>query len=165
MISAPPTNMITDAIRKHLIELFRERHAHAQFEDAVKDTAPKIRGIIPDGLPYSIWQLVEHVRIAQWDILEFCRDETHKSPKWPEGYWVENKTAVDDAEWEKSLLQIRKDKEAFISLLNSPDTDLYVPFAYGDGQTFLREALLIADHASYHTGQIVLIRRLLGDWK
>jgi uncharacterized damage-inducible protein DinB len=165
MIITPPTNIITDTVRQHLIELLRERHAHIQLEDAIKDLSPQLRGQKPQNSPYSIWQLVEHIRIVQWDILEFCKNDAHKSPKWPQGYWVENQSVVDDETWEESLSHIWKDKEAFIALLNSPEVDLFIPFAYGEGQTLLREALVIADHTSYHTGQIVVIRKILGDWK
>ena len=165
MIIAPPTNIITETIRKQLSDALRERHAHARFEDAVENLPAEFRTVKPDSLPYSIWQLVEHIRITQWDIVQFCRFATHKSPDWPEGYWVENPEQVSDEMWKNSLNQIWDDRELFIALLNNPDIDIYLPFTHGNGQNYIREALLMADHTGYHTGQIILIRRLLGDWK
>lgn len=139
-------------------------HAHATFDDAVKGLPADLRGVVPEGMPYSIWQLVEHIRITQWDILEFSRNPKHESPAWPEGYWP--KEAVpSEAAWKKCLTQIKHDLKEFIDLLKDPDVDLYAPFPHGDGQHLLREAMLIADHTSYHTGEIIVLRRLLGAWK
>lgn len=164
MIIAPPTNIITETIRKQLTDLLREGHAHARFEDVIENLPAKLRGEKVESVPYSIWQLVEHMRITQWDILQFCQFATHHSPEWPEGYWVENKDSVDDETWQKSLNQIWNEREHFIELLNNPDIDIYLPFTHGTGQNYIREALILADHNSYHTGQIVVMRRLLGAW-
>jgi hypothetical protein len=150
---------------KTLEELLTGGHAHATFDDAVKGLPVELRGVVPEGIPYSIWQLVEHIRITQSDILEFSRDGAHESPKWPEGYWPKETAPADDTAWNNSLAAIKSDLKAFVALLKAPDAALYKPFAHGDGQHLFREALLIADHTSYHTGEIIVIRRLLGAWK
>lgn len=149
---------------KTLEQLLAGGQAHATFDDAVKHLPAKLRGVVPEGMPYSIWQLVEHIRITQWDILEFSRDPKHQSPSWPEGYWPKETAPADEAAWKKCLAQIKSDLNEFIELLKDPDVDLYAPFPHGDGQHLLREALLIADHTSYHTGEIIVLRRLLGAW-
>lgn len=149
---------------KTLEQLLAGGHAHATFDDAVKHLPAKLRGVVPEGMPYSIWQLVEHIRITQWDILEFSRDPEHKSPSWPEGYWPKETAPADEAAWKNCLAHIKSDLKEFIDLLKDPDVDLYAPFPHGDGQHLLREALLIADHTSYHTGEIIVLRRLLGAW-
>jgi hypothetical protein len=148
---------------KALIDLLNGGYAHASFENAVSDIPAKMRGITPEGLPYSLWQLVEHIRIAQWDILEFSRNEKYESPVWPDEYWPEA-ISPSEAVWKDSLSRIKKDKKEFIALLQDPARDLYAPFPYGDGQNLIREAMLIADHTSYHTGEIIVLRRVLGIW-
>ena len=150
---------------EELIFLIDKGNAHASFEDAVAGIPKNLRTVIPDKLPYSIWQLVEHIRITQWDILEFCISEKHQSPKWPEEYWPAAVDEVSDKQWEHALAQIQKDRKRFTELLKEEKRDLFEPFPYGDGQNLLREALLIADHTSYHTGEILVIRRLLDCWK
>ncbi|MBE7176417.1 MAG: DinB family protein [Mucilaginibacter polytrichastri] len=124
-------------------------------------------GKLPAGLPYTIWQLVEHLRITQKDILDFSRDDgKYKSMNWPAEYWPDELAPANEAQWEKSLKEIETDQQAFISLLKkSGENGLFEKFAHGDGQTLFREALLIIDHNSYHTGQIILVRRLLHDWE
>jgi hypothetical protein len=146
-----------------LIKLLNGGSAHASLDDALNNLPAKLRGVKPDNLPYSIWQLVEHIRIAQWDMLKFSQDEKHDSPEWPEGYWVKETAPKDDAEWENALKQIKDERDEFIELLNSGD--IYKAIPHGDGQSILREALQIADHNAYHTAEIIVIRRLLGDWK
>ena len=146
-----------------LIKLLNGGGAHATLEDALKELPPKLRGLKPDKLPYSIWQMVEHIRIAQWDMLQFSLDEKHESPKWPEGYWVTETEPANDMAWEKSLKQIKEDKDEFIKLLKSGD--IYKAITHGDGRSIFREALQIADHNAYHTAEIIVIRRLLGAWK
>ncbi len=150
---------------KQLTDLITKGNAHATFEDAITKVPPAVRSKVPAKLPYSIWQLVEHMRIAQWDIVEFCRNPKHKSPKWPEGYWPIAPAPADDEAWHNSIEQIRRDQADFLALLEDKDADLYEPLAHGDGQNLLREALLIADHNSYHTAEIIVLRRLQGDWK
>jgi uncharacterized damage-inducible protein DinB len=150
---------------KTLEQFLTGGHAHATFDDAVKQLPAELRGVVPEGMPYSIWQLVEHIRITQWDILEFSRDANHQSPSWPDEYWPKETEPANEAAWKKCLAQIKSDLKEFIDLLKDPKADLYAPFPHGDGQHLLREALLIADHTSYHTGEIIVLRRLLGAWK
>ncbi|HET6252641.1 MAG TPA: DinB family protein [Puia sp.] len=153
-----------DVIRQ-LEEALNGGNAHVSFDDAVKDVPFELLGVAPEGLPYSIWQLVEHIRITQWDILEFSRDKKHVSPPWPEGYWPKEKAPADAAGWEKSIGQIAADRKTFIALLHKIGEGIYIPFPHGDGQSLFREAVLIVDHTSYHTGEIILLRRMLKDWK
>jgi hypothetical protein len=154
-----------DGVRKELKALLDGGQAHATFEDAVKDFPVKLRGVVVDKLPYSAWQIVEHIRIAQNDIVEFSdnADGSYKAKKWPEDYWPKSSEPPSEDAWEKSIATIEKDRKAFEALLKKDD--LVQPFAWGDGQTLLREALLIADHLAYHTGELIVIRRLLGAWK
>ena len=152
-------------LREHLLDLLNGGGAHARFEDAVKDMPEKLRGVKPEGLPHSAWMLLEHLRLAQWDILEFSRNAKYKSPKWPDDYWPKTEAPPNTAAWNKSVQQFRKDLKAMQDLVGNPKTDLYARIAWGDGQSILREALLLADHNAYHVGQLVDVRRLLGDWK
>jgi hypothetical protein len=152
-------------LREHLLDLLNGGGAHARFEDAVKDMPEKLRGVKPEGLPHSAWMLLEHLRLAQWDILEFSRNSKYKSPKWPDDYWPKTEAPPNTAAWNKSVQQFRKDLKAMQDLVGNPKTDLYARIAWGDGQSILREALLLADHNAYHVGQLVDVRRLLGDWK
>lgn len=138
-------------------------NAHISLHDALKDLPAHLRGVKPANLPYSIWQLVEHIRIAQWDMLKFCKDCDHTSPKWPDDYWPKETSPEDDSAWNASLKQINDDLDEFISIMEH--SDIYQTITNGDGQNILREALQIADHAAYHIGEIVAIRRFLGDWK
>ena len=152
-----------DVLIDELITLLQGGGAHATFKDAVKGLPVVMRGVKPKDLPYSIWQLVEHIRIAQWDMVEFSKDGAHKSPEWPDGYWPEAAAPASDVEWRKSLKQVESDLEQFISLLKK--SDIYARIPHGDGQTILREAMQIADHNAYHVAEIIVIRRLLGAWK
>ena len=148
-----------------IISLLTQGQAHATFEEATAGLTPALWNRPVPQVPYTIWQLVEHVRIAQKDILEFSLDARHPSPKWPEGYWPATTATADEATWQATLHQLRQDRQRFIELLQNPATDLLSPLPHGTGQTVLREAFLIADHAAYHTGEIVLMRRLLHAWK
>ncbi|MEO5996413.1 MAG: DinB family protein [Chitinophagaceae bacterium] len=160
-----PANKSNEAILKHqLVEVITKGNAHASFEEVVEDIPLKDLGAKLGNLPYSIWQLVEHIRITQKDILEFSRNPQHVSPEWPDEYWPEKPGPANEQEWLQSLEQIKKDRKAFIDLLNDPAADLYTQYAHGEGQNLLREALLIADHTSYHMGEIIVLRRLLNDW-
>ena len=125
----------------------------------------RLRGVKPPGVPHTAWQLLEHMRIAQSDILEFSRDAKHKSPPWPEGYWPKTEAPPNAASWNNSLRSFRADLKAMAKLVADKKTDLFAKIPHGTGQTILREALLVADHNSYHLGQMVLLRRLLGTWK
>jgi hypothetical protein len=125
---------------------------------------PKLRGAKPANFPHSPWMILEHLRIAQWDILEFSRNAKHKSPEWPTGYWPKTDAAPTTAAWNKSIAQFRADSKAMQALVANPKTDLFASIPWGDGQTILREALLLADHNAYHLAQLVDARRLLGAW-
>jgi len=152
-------------LREHLLYLLDGGGAHARFDDAVKNVPEKLRGVKPDGLPHSAWMLLEHLRLTQLDILEFSRNHKYESPKWPEGYWPKTEAPPSAAAWNKSIQQFRKGLEAMQDLVRNPKTDLYASIPWGDGQTILREALLLADHNSYHLGQLIDVRRMLGGWK
>jgi hypothetical protein len=152
-----------DPVREHVIALLRGGNAHIGLDEAVKDFPAKLRGVVPEGAEHSAWDLLEHIRIAQWDILEFSRNPKHVSPEWPSGYWPEKK-APTDAAWKKSIAACKKDLKGMEDLVANPKTDLYKKIPHGTGQTILREALLVADHNAYHLGQLVLVRRLLGAW-
>ena len=153
-----------ETLVSHLINLLDKENAHVSLEKALKDIPFDLLGKKPNGLPYSIWQLAEHVRISQFDILEFSRNPEYKSPEWPEGYWPAETKPKSEDEWNKCLQQIKKDGDSFIELLKNNPDKLYEPFMYGEGQTLLREALVLADHNSYHTGEIIVLRRLLNNW-
>ncbi len=148
----------------NIIALINKGQAHATLEDALGNIDFSLLGKKPHALPYSIWQLAEHIRIAQWDILEFSRNPEHVSLKWPEEYWPKEANPTDEAAWNDCIKKIKDDRDAFIELLKTSD-DIYKPFEHGKGQSLLREALLIADHNAYHTAEIIVIRRLLGAWK
>ena len=152
-------------LREHVTELLTGGHAHATFNDIIKDLPPDLRGKKPANFPHSPWMLLEHLRLAQSDILEFSRNKNHESPKWPEGYWPKTEAPPSDAAWKKSVDQFNADLKAMKDLVSDPKTDLFAKISWGDGQTILREALLVADHNSHHLGQLIDVRRLLGGWK
>ncbi len=153
------------ALRKHVADFLAGGNAHVTFEDAIKDLPAKLRGVKPANFPHSPWMLLEHLRIAQWDILEFSRNSKHKSPDWPGGYWPKTEAPANAEAWERSVEQFRDDLEAMQELVNNPKTDLFARIPWGEGQTILREALLVADHNAYHVAQLVDVRRLLEAWK
>jgi hypothetical protein len=152
------------ALRQHLLDLLKGGNAHLDFDSAFKDLPAQLRGKRPKGTQHSAWEVLEHLRIAQWDILEFSRNPKHKSPEFPRGYWPRTQSPPDDAAWDKSLQSFRKDLEALCDLVADKSTDLFAKIPHGDGQTILREALVAADHNSYHLGEAVLLRRVLGAW-
>jgi hypothetical protein len=152
-------------VRRQVVRVLKNSGAHVGFEEAVEDWPARVRGVKPPGMAHTGWQLVEHMRIAQWDILEFCRTSKHVSPDFPSGYWPKTEAPPDEAAWKKSLAAFRADLEAMAALVESAATDLHERIAHGDGQTVLREALLVADHNAYHLGQLVLLRRALGSWE
>jgi DinB superfamily len=157
--------MNTDtALREHLIEFLGGGHAHLDFEKAIAGLPVKLRGARPPGLPHTPWRLVEHMRIAQWDIVRFSVDPEHISPEFPGGYWPAGDAPPDAKAWDRSVAAFRSDLQTMKDLVSSPDTDLFKPIGHGQGQTILREALLVADHNAYHLGQLVTVRRLLGAW-
>lgn len=151
-------------VREHLIWLLEGGHAHAKLDDVVRGFPLDRIGIRPEGAPHSAWELMEHMRIAQNDILRFSLSADHVSPAWPEGYWPAAPEPERDSQWSKSARAFRKDLAEFVEFIRDPARNLYKKFPWGDGQTLMREALLIADHNSYHLGQLVLVRRLLGVW-
>ena len=155
----------TTALREHLLYLLRGGGAHLDFDKAVAGLPPELRGVRPAGLPHSPWRLLEHLRIAQWDILEFSRNPRHVSPPFPEGYWPQGDAPPDAAAWDRSVAAFRADLKAMQDLVADPANDLFTPIPHGQGQTTLREALLVADHNAYHLGQLVVLRRLLGAWR
>jgi hypothetical protein len=156
--------MSDKALREHLLSLLSGRGAHIDWKASFKGVPPKMRGVRPKGLPYSLWELLEHMRIAQWDILEFSRDAEHVSPEWPKGYWPATPAPPSAKAWDKSLQTFSRDLAQMEKLVASPKTDLFAKIPHGEGQTVLREALLVADHNSYHLGQVLTVRRLLDIW-
>ena len=153
------------AIVKGLTELIVNGNAHVSLTDAIADLPKNLRTEIPANLPYSIWQLIEHMRIAQKDIVDFSESGEFEKLNWPDDYWTPNVAEVEDDVWEQSLNDIEADQNRFFHILNDTNRDLFKPFEWGEGQTLFREATLIADHNAYHTAEIVVIRRLLGAWK
>jgi DinB superfamily len=153
------------ALRKHLVDLLRGGNAHADFDRTVGGLPARLRGARTPKLPFTPWRLLEHMRIAQLDILEFSRDAEHVSPDWPKGYWPTGDAPPSARAWEGSVAGFRRDLAAMEALVKNPATDLFARIPHGTGQTILREALLVADHNAYHLGQLLLLRRLLGAWK
>jgi hypothetical protein len=154
----------SQALRDHLVSLLKGGEAHVHFMDAIEGFPEAKRGAFVEGLRHTGWQLLEHARIAQWDILEFSRNAKHVSPGFPEGYWPKTPLPPDEAAWVKSVQEFQRDLQEMIKLVKNPKTDLYAAIPHGDGQTILREALLLADHNAYHLGQLVDLRRALGAW-
>jgi hypothetical protein len=150
-----------DSLRQHLSNLLTKAEAHVDLESSLKDFPRELRGRKPDGSPHTPWQLLEHIRITQWDILEFSTNAKHKSPAWPEEYWPETEKPPNDKAWEQSVKQVVADLKAMSELVGDPSYDLFAAIPHGNGQTLLREALLVADHNSYHLGQLVMVRRTL----
>jgi hypothetical protein len=152
------------SLRQHLLDLLDGGNAHAKFDDIIKDLPPKLRGAKPANFPHSPWMLLEHLRIAQWDILDFSRNPKYVALDWPKDYWPETDAPPSPAAWNKSVTQFHADLKAMQSLVKNPKTDLFARIPWGSGQTILREALLVADHNAYHLGQLLDVRRLLGAW-
>ena len=152
-------------VREHVLYLLKGEGAHATFDQAVNDFPAKLSGQKLDNFPHTAWMLLEHLRLAQLDILEFSRNQKHVSPAWPEGYWPKSEAPPNDSAWSGSITSFHKDLKEMEDLVRDPQTDLYAKISWGDGQTILREALLVADHNAYHIGQLVMLRRLLGAWK
>jgi hypothetical protein len=151
-------------LREQLVSLLKGGGAHVQFMDALDGFPAGKRGSYAQGLPHTGWQLLEHARIAQWDILEFSRNPKHVSPEFPEGYWPKTPGPRTEEEWTDSMSAFRRDLREMIRLVQNPRTNLCAKIPHADGQTLLREALVLADHNSYHLGQLVDLRRALGSW-
>jgi uncharacterized damage-inducible protein DinB len=153
------------AFRLQIQDLLDWHHAHADFETVVKDLPAKLRGVAPERLPYSPWQLLEHIRLGQHDILEFCRNPHYTELHWPDDYWPASAAPPSPKAWDKSVADFLADRAALKQLAADPAVDLFTPIPHGSGQTVLRELLLVADHTSYHLGELVVVRRALGAWK
>ena len=164
MKSTQTGNSENSALVANLVDLLNKGNAHVSLDDSLKNIPFDLLGRKPQDLPYSLWQIAEHIRIAQSDILEFSRDANYQSPAWPESYWPKETKPASEEEWKKCLNRIKKDRKEFIKLLQNSPAELFTVFEHGDGQTLLREALVLADHNSYHTGEIIVIRRLLDIW-
>lgn len=158
--------MTSDApLREQLRRLLDWEDAHVGFDAAVASVPVKLRGRKPDGAPYSAWQLLEHLRITQHDILEFCRNPRYEEMNWPNDYWPSSESPPSAAAWDKSIRQFRKDRKALQQIATDANVDLTSRIPHGSGQTYLRELVLVADHNAYHIGELVVVRRLLGIWK
>lgn len=157
-----PQDRQDQSLREHLLYLLRGGGAHAHFDDAMGDWPAQLAGVKVANFPHTAWMLLEHMRIAQWDILEFSRNPKHVSPAWPQGYWPTSDVPPSEKEWHASMAAFKKDLRAMEKLVASKTTDLHAKLPWGDGQTVLREALLVADHNSYHLGQLVMLRKCIG---
>jgi len=153
-----------NALRKQLAAILASKEAHVDFDTAIAGMPAKDRGVRPEKLPYSAWQLLEHLRIAQHDIFDFCVNADYEEMKWPDDYWPASPEPPNDAAWETSIRQYREDRAALERLALDTSVDLLAKIPHGSGQTYLRELLLVADHAAYHLGELVILRRLLGNW-
>lgn len=151
-------------LRRQLVKLLTGSEAHVDFDAAIENLPAELRGKRPKGTDHSPWELLEHLRIAQWDILEYAIDPKHQSPEFPAGYWPKSPAPPSAAAWQKSVRGFRNDLKRLCDLVMDESTDLYARIPHGEGQTILRQALLTADHNAYHIGQLVLVRRLLGAW-
>ena len=151
-----------ESIRKHVLYLLRGGGAHVSFDDFVKSFPPDLCNRQIEGLPYTPWQVLEHMRLAQWDILEFSRDPDHVSPEFPKGYWPNPDDPGNPTLWKETIDQFRNDLQQMEALVEDPATDLHAKLPHGDGQTVLREILVAADHNAYHLGQLMFVRRMLG---
>jgi hypothetical protein len=160
----PKASNVMGELREQLVALLKGGNAHVPFMDALDGFPEAKRGTYAQGLAHTGWQLLEHLRIAQWDILEFSRNPKHVSPDFPEGYWPKTPGPASEEEWADSLSAFRRDLREMVRLVENPRTDLFAKIAHGDGQTILREALVLADHNAYHLGQVVDLRRALGAW-
>lgn len=161
----PTAQTGSNIIVNHLEDLLTQGNAHATLDDALDNIPFEILGEIPAGLPYSIWQLAEHTRITQLDILDFSRNADYEYLKWPDDYWPKENKPTSKLDWDQCVRQIKSDRKTFVDLLSAEVNNLYLPLKHGTGQTLLREALVLADHNSYHTGQIILLRKMLNAWK
>jgi hypothetical protein len=158
--------METDAhLRDLLARLLAWEDAHVTFDAAVAGIPVAHRGVVPHGLPYSLWQLIEHLRRAQADILDFCVNPQYEELQWPDDYWPPSASPPSDAAWDESIEAVRRDRAAMQQLAGDAHIGLAAKIPHGSGQTYARELVLAADHAAYHVGQLVLVRRALGDWQ
>jgi hypothetical protein len=161
-INRQPSTSPDQALREQLLELLSGGEAHTDFESAIGDWPVQLAGAKVANFPHTAWMLLEHMRIAQWDILEFSRNPKHVSPKWPEGYWPTSEAPENEKAWTTAIAEFKKDLRTIEQLVSNRKSNLYAKFPWGDGQTLLREALLLADHNSYHLGQLVMLRKCMG---
>jgi len=154
----------TEQLRTQLARFLDWKEAHAGFDAAVIGIPLQARGLRPVGMPHSPWELLEHLRLTQRDILDFCRHPDYVEPSWPADYWPPSAEPPTLEAWEESAASFRRDRESLQQLVLDPAVDLFATIPHGTGQTYIREVLLVADHTSYHVGQLVLARRLLGVW-
>ena len=152
------------ALRAQLGRILSWQDAHVGFEKAVEGLAPKFRGVRPEGSPHSAWEIVEHLRLTQHDILDFCRNPKYEELNWPDDYWPKSPAPPSDRAWDDSISAFREDREAMEALAMDESVDLFAKIPHGSGQTYIREILLVADHNAYHLGQLVTVRRQLGAW-
>lgn len=153
------------SLRQHVLNLLSMKGAHMTFDDAVANFPEDMINAFPPNVPYTPWHLVEHLRITQWDILEYTRDPNHASPDWPSGYWRAHDEKADLAAWNASIEQFRRDLKAMQDIVADPNTDLLAPIPHGyGGHTVLREALILADHNAYHVGELAILRQVMGAW-
>ncbi len=156
---------LDSAIRQHLVAVLSWKDAHVDFATAVAGIPPEARGARPTHVPYSAWQLIEHIRIAQHDILEFCRNPDYEEMAWPDDYWPASPEPPVDEAWDASIRAYEDDRAALERMATDPAVDLTATVPHGTGQTYLRELLLVADHTAYHLGELIVVRRLLGNWR
>jgi hypothetical protein len=159
------SNAMSDAIRDHLVKLLSWEEAHVGFDTAAADLRADLRGQRVPGFPHSAWEIVEHLRLAQRDLLDFCRDPGYKNPRWPDDYWPASAAPPDDASWDRSIAAFQSDRKALQAFIANPSIELSARIPHGTGQTYLRTILVAADHAAYHIGQLVAVRRQLGAWE
>lgn len=157
----PATSSGDQSLREHVISLLKGDSAHASFDDTLADWPLHFAGIRAAKFPHTAWMLLEHIRIAQLDLLEFSRNPKHVSPKFPEGYWPETAAPPDEAAWKSSMEACKKDLEAMQRLLKDKNVNVFAKIPWGDAQTILREALVMASHNSYHLGQLMMLRKSL----
>lgn len=151
--------------RNQLIKMLSWEGAHSNLDHALNDMPPEVIGVKVSGIDYTIWQLAEHIRITQADILNFCTNSRYVSKSWPDSYWPLNYAPHDISDWENTVKQIKEDRKNLVELVKDPQTDLMKPIPHGKGQNIFREIVLVIDHNSYHTGQIIMIRKMLGVWE
>ena len=151
-------------LREQVVYLLKGGGAHVHFMDALDGFPAGKYGTFANGLQHTGWQLLEHARLAQWDILEFSRNQKHVSPPFPGGYWPKTPAPANDQAWNESVAVFQRDLEAMVHLVRDPRTDIFAKLPHGQGQSILREALVLADHNAYHLGQLVYLRRALGAW-
>lgn len=153
------------ALRHHLLNLLHVRQAHMTFEDAVADFPLKFMNVQPPSVPYTSWHLIEHLRICQWDILDYMRNPEYKEMQWPDDYWPSKDAQADQAAWDKTVSDFLRDLAAIEAIVRDPKTDLFAPIPHGyDGHTILREVMLVADHNAYHVGELGILRQVMGAW-